>query len=332
MSNKKKIVLISGGAGFIGSHTVDKFIKEGFEVRSFDNLAGGNLKNIAHLNKEKNFKFEKADLLQLDRLKNFIKECQYVVHFAGIGDIVPSIKSPKKYFSNNAQGTACLLEALNLLKVKKFVYAASSSCYGKASTPTAENHLINPLYPYALSKYQGEQLSFHWNKVYRLPVNSIRIFNAYGTRSRTSGAYGAVFGVFLKQLLSKKPFTVVGNGKQKRDFLYVTDVANAFYKASQSQKNNQIWNLGSGKPKSVNELVKLLNPSGIVKLPKRPGEPEVTFANIKKISRDLKWKPQVSFEEGVSKILKNIDYWKSAPLWDKKKISSETKLWFEYLK
>ena len=118
----------------------------------------------------------------------------------------------------------------------------------------------------------------------------------------------------------------------KRDFLYVTDVANAFYKASQSQKNKQIWNLGSGKPKSVNELVKLLNPSGIVKLPKRPGEPEVTFANIKKITRDLKWKPHVSFEDGVNKILKNIYYWKSAPLWNKKKISSETKLWFEYLK
>ncbi len=333
MFRKKKIVLISGGAGFIGSHTVDKFLQEGFEVRSFDNLSGGNLKNISHLNSENNFKFEKGDLLNLEKLKNFMKECDYVVHFAGVGDIVPSIKNPKKYFSNNAQGTACLLDSLNLLKIKKFVYAASSSCYGKASTPTSEKNPINPLYPYALSKYQGEQLCFHWNKVYRLPVNSIRIFNAYGTRSRTTGAYGAVFGVFLKQLLSKKPLTIVGDGKQKRDFLYVTDVANAFYKASQTKKNRQIWNLGSGKPKSVNELVKLLNnPSGIVRLPKRPGEPNVTFANIKKISRDLKWKPQVSFKDGVGKILKNIDYWKSAPLWNKKKISKETKLWFEYLK
>ena len=100
-----------------------------------------------------------------------------------------------------------------------------------------EKNPINPLYPYALSKYQGEQLCFHWNKVYRLPVNSIRIFNAYGTRSRTTGAYGAVFGVFLKQLLSKKPLTIVGDGKQKRDFLYVTDVADAFYKASQTKKS-----------------------------------------------------------------------------------------------
>ena len=332
MLNKKKIVLITGGAGFIGSHTIDKFLKEEFEVRSFDNLVGGNLKNISHLKKEKNFKFEKADLLNLNKLKNFIKECKYIVHFAGIGDIVPSIQNPKKYFANNVQGTTSLLDILDVRKVIKFVYAASSSCYGKASVPTSEKHHINPLYPYALSKYQGEQVSFHWNKVYGLPVNSIRIFNAYGTRSRTTGAYGAVFGVFLKQLLSKKPLTIVGNGTQRRDFLYVTDVANAFYKASQSKKMQEIWNLGSGKPKSVNELVKLLKPIGKIRIPKRPGEPDITFANIKKIKKDLQWKPLVSFKDGVGEVLKNINYWKSAPLWNKKNISNETKLWFKYLK
>ena len=215
---------------------------------------------------------------------------------------------------------------------KKFVYAASSSCYGKASTPTDEKHKINPLYPYALSKYQGEQIAFHWSKVYKLPVNSVRIFNAYGTRSRTSGAYGAVFGVFLKQLLSKKPLTVVGDGKQKRDFLYVTDVAEAFFKASQTPKNQQVWNLGSGKPRSVNELVKLLKPVGVIRLPKRPGEPDITHANIKKIKKDLNWYPKISFEDGVNKILNNITYWKNAPLWNKSKISNKTKLWFKYLK
>ena len=112
--------------------------------------------------------------------------------------------------------------------VEKFVYAASSSCYGLAATPTREDHPIAPQYPYALSKYQGEQAVFHWQQVYRLPVNSIRIFNAYGTRVRTTGAYGAVFGVFFKQKLAGKPFTVVGDGTQTRDFIYVTDVAEAF--------------------------------------------------------------------------------------------------------
>jgi UDP-glucose 4-epimerase len=331
-SKKKKIVLITGGAGFIGSHAVDLFLKKGYEVRSIDNLSGGSVKNIEHLKNNKFFKLEKADLLNLRKLKKFIQECQYIVHFAGVGDIVPSIENPKKYFENNVQGTVNLLDSLNISNVKKFVYAASSSCYGKASTPTSEKHKINPLYPYALSKYVGENICFHWNKVYRLPVNSIRIFNAYGTRSRTTGAYGAVFGVFLRQLIANKPLTVVGDGNQKRDFLYVTDVVEAFYKASTSKLNNKIWNLGSGKPQSVNKLIKILNPNGRINIPKRPGEPSITHANISKIKKDLNWEPKVSFEDGVSKILQNIDYWKNAPLWDKNKIKKTTKLWFKYLK
>lgn len=332
MSSKKKIVLITGGAGFIGSHTVDFFLKKKFEVRSLDNFSGGNLKNIEHLKKNKLFKLEKGDLLRLDKFKKFIKECQYVVHFAGVGDIVPSIENPKKYFENNVQGTVNLLNSLDISKIRKFVYAASSSCYGKAKTPTNENHKINPLYPYALSKFMAEQICFHWNEVYNLPVNSIRIFNAYGTRSRTTGAYGAVFGVFLKQLLANKPLTVVGNGKQKRDFLYVTDVAEAFYKATVTSLTKQVWNLGSGNPQSVNKLIRILNPKGRVNIPKRPGEPNITYANIRKIQKDLKWKPKVSFEKGVSKILENIDYWRDAPLWNKNNIKQTTKLWFKYLK
>jgi len=328
----KKRVLITGGAGFIGSHTVDSFLKKGFNVRVIDNLVGGNLKNIEHLKNNKNFQFEKQDILKLDKVRKFISECEYVVHFAGIGDIVPSIKYPKKYFENNVLGTVKLLDILNPKKIKKFVYAASSSCYGKAKTPTDENHLINPLYPYALSKYQGEQIALHWHKVYKFPVNSIRIFNAYGTRSRTTGAYGAVFGVFLKQLMAKQPLTVVGDGSQRRDFLYVSDVAEAFYLATTTGITGSIWNLGSGNPQSVKKLVQLLNPKKIIFIPKRPGEPNITYANIKKIQKDLKWKPVISFEEGVSTILDNIDYWRNAPLWNKSNIAKETKLWFKYLK
>lgn len=328
----KKRVLITGGAGFIGSHTVDSFLKKGFNVRVIDNLVGGNLKNIEHLKNNKNFQFEKQDILKLDKVRKFISECEYVVHFAGIGDIVPSIKYPKKYFENNVLGTVKLLDILNPKKIKKFVYAASSSCYGKAKTPTDENHLINPLYPYALSKYQGEQIALHWHKVYKFPVNSIRIFNAYGTRSRTTGAYGAVFGVFLKQLIAKQPLTVVGDGSQLRDFLYVSDVAEAFYLATTTKIIGSIWNLGSGNPQSVKKLVQLLNPKKVIFIPKRPGEPNITYANIKKIQKDLKWKPIISFEEGVSAILDNIEYWRNAPLWNKSNIAKETKLWFKYLK
>lgn len=330
--NKKK-VLITGGAGFIGSHTCDYFLRKGFEVRAIDNLSGGNLKNITHLKKEKDFKFEFLDITNINKNKiKFITDCQYIIHFAGVGDIVPSISFPEKYFLNNVQGTVNLLNLFRNIKIKKFVYAASSSCYGKAKVPTSEHHPVSTLYPYALSKNMGEQVCFHWQRVYKTPVNSIRIFNAYGTRSRTTGAYGAVFGVFLKQLLSKKPLTLVGDGSQKRDFLYVTDVADAFYKASQTKLSGKIWNLGSGNPQSIKKLIKLLNPIGVVNIPKRPGEPDITYADIRKIKKDLNWKPKVSFEYGVNEILKNINYWKDAPLWNKKSIKKETSLWFKMLK
>src|SRR5262249_13958241 len=160
-----------------------------------------------------------------------------------------SIDKPVDYLSTNVMGTVHVLEAARHAGVKKLVYAASSSCYGLATElPTTEHAPISLQYPYALSKYQGEEAVLHWAKVYHLPVVSIRIFNAYGTRSRTTGAYGAVFGVFLAQKLAGKPFTVVGDGTQTRDFLYVTDVARAFLAAAESERVNEIYNLGAGNP------------------------------------------------------------------------------------
>jgi UDP-glucose 4-epimerase len=163
-----------------------------------------------------------------------------------------------------------------------------------------------------------------------LPVNSVRIFNAYGTRSRTSGAYGAVFGVFLRQKLANAPLTIVGDGSQSRDFLYVTDVARAFLAAAETPITGQIWNLGAGNPQSVNYLAQLIGGPTIT-IPKRPGEPDCTFADITKIKRDLGWAPQVSFEDGVAKVLANIDYWRDAPLWNPDSIAQATAPWFKYL-
>jgi UDP-glucose 4-epimerase len=228
------------------------------------------------------------------------------------------------------QGTVRVLEAARASGVEKMVYAASSSCYGLAETPTREDHPIAPQYPYGLSKHQGEEACFHWRQVYDLPVNAIRIFNAYGTRSRTSGAYGAVFGVFLKQKLAGKPFTVVGDGTQRRDFLYVTDVAEAFLAAAETDRVGEVWNLGAGNPQSVSRLVELLG-GEVVHIPKRPGEPDCTWADISKITIELGWKPQVSFEEGVVKVLADIDYWSEAPLWEPESIAKATETWFETL-
>lgn len=326
----KPIAVVTGGAGFIGSHMVDLLLERGFKVHAIDNLIGGNLVNILHHKDNPDFVFEEKDIRAYEEGDPLFKGAKYVFHFAGIGDIVPSIERPKDYLSINVQGTVHMLQCAQAAGVEKFVYAASSSCYGVAQTPTREDHPISTLYPYALSKYLGEQVAFHWHQVYRLPVNSIRIFNAYGTRSRTTGAYGAVFGVFLKQKIAGKPFTVVGDGTQTRDFLYVTDVARAFLAAAETDKRGEVYNLGAGHPQSVNKLVSLLSGES-VSLPKRPGEPDCTHANITKITTELGWEPKVSFEEGVHLLMKNIDYWREAPLWDQQSIAKATENWFKYL-
>lgn len=327
----RPIAIVTGGAGFIGSHMVDLLVDCGFAVRVIDSLVGGRVANLAHHAKNADVTLREADIRDFKPGDSLFDGARYVFHFAGIGDIVPSIERPLEYMSVNVQGTVHMLECARAANggrgVEKFVYAASSSCYGLAHTPTREDHPIDPQYPYALSKYQGEQAAFHWRRVYHLPVNSIRIFNAYGTRSRTSGAYGAVFGVFLKQKLAGKPFTVVGDGTQTRDFLYVTDVARGFMHAAEAKTNGETWNLGAGNPQPVNRLVELLG-GPVIHIPKRPGEPDCTFADIGKIKRELGWAPEVRFEDGVAKILDNIDYWRDAPLWDPDSIAKATSGWF----
>ena len=300
---KRPIAIVTGGAGFIGSHTVDKLLRENYIVRVIDNLVSGRESNLEKHKTDPRLLCEWRDVCKLNKNNALFKGAKYVFHFAGIGDLIPSIENPEKYMMNNVQGTVKVLECSRENKIKKFVYAASSSCYGLAKIPTKENHPIKPEYPYALSKYLGEESTFHWKKIYDLPVNSIRIFNAYGTRVRTTGAYGAVFGVFLKQKLAGKPFTVVGNGKQKRDFVYVSDVANAFLLAAKTKLVGKIWNLGSGKPQSVNKLIEILK-GDVVYIPKRPGEPECTYADITKIKKDLAWKPKIKFKKGVELMLK----------------------------
>jgi len=326
----RPIAIVTGGAGFIGSHMVDVLVERGFSVRAIDNLAGGREENLAPHRNNPDLVLEKRDIRSCSPDDRLFRDARYVFHFAGIGDIVPSIERPLEYMSANVQGTAHMLECARNARVEKFVYAASSSCYGLASVPTREDHPIEPRYPYALSKYLGEQAALHWHRVYKLPVNSIRIFNAYGTRSRTSGAYGAVFGVFLRQKLAGRPYTVVGDGSQTRDFTYVTDVAHAFLAAAETPRVGRVYNLGAGKPQSVNRLVELLGGEKI-RIPKRPGEPDCTWADISRITSELDWRPQVSFEEGVGKILADIDYWRSAPLWDPDSIDKATKTWFQYL-
>jgi UDP-glucose 4-epimerase len=322
--------VVTGGAGFIGSHMVDLLLEREYEVRVIDNLTGGHERNLRHHAGNKELSFTNQDINALEADDAAFAGADFVFHFAGIGDIVPSIDHPISYMQTNVQGTVRVLEAARNHGVKKLVYAASSSCYGLADTPTSENHPIRPQYPYALSKFQGEQAAMHWRQVYGLPVNSIRIFNAFGTRVRTTGVYGAVFGVFFKQKLSGKPYTVVGDGTQMRDFLYVTDVARAFLAAAETDRVGEIYNLGAGSPQSLNRLIEMLG-GPVVQLPKRPGEPDCTWADITKITTQLGWKPTVSFPEGVSRMMAEIENWKDAPLWDPQSIREATNTWFRYM-
>ena len=223
------------------------------------------------------------------------------------------------------------MEAVKFFRVKKIIYSASSSCYGIPNKyPTKEKSDISPQYPYALTKYMGEQIILHWGKLYNIKVISLRLFNVYGLRSRTTGAYGAVFGVFLAQKLSNKPLTVVGDGTQSRDFTYVTDVVRAFILAMNANISGITINIGSRKTYKINYLVKLLKHK-YVYIPKRPGEPDITWADISNAKQYLKWEPKISLSEGVSILLKNINMWKDAPVWNKKSIKKATKKWFEHL-
>ena len=188
------------------------------------------------------------------------------------------------------------------------------------------------MYPYAFTKYIGEQYLLHWAQIYQIPCMSLRLFNVYGPRSRTSGTYGAVFGVFLAQRLAGKPLTVVGDGNQIRDFVFVTDVADAFLLAAQSPAANEVFNVGSGRTYSINHLVELLgSEAGVVNIPKRPGEPDCTHADISRIQAQLGWSPKVPFEQGVNILLSHIEHWRRAPVWDEESISEATSDWFRYL-
>jgi len=322
-------VLITGGAGFIGSHLVDVLLEKENQVIVLDNFSTGRLENLNHISTD--VKILNSDISRQGDWEKAFKNVDVVFHLAALADIVPSIENPFSYYQSNVHGTFNVLEACKKYKVKKIIYSASSSCYGIPDEyPTKESAEIRPQYPYALTKNLGEQLVMHWCQVYNLSAVSLRFFNVYGPRSRTSGTYGAVFGVFLAQKLAGKPFTVVGDGTQTRDFTYVEDVVSAIISAAQSDVSGEIINIGSDNTYSVNRLVELLD-GEVVKIPKRPGEPDCTWADITKARKFLNWEPKVTLEKGVKILLDNIDYWREAPVWDKNSIDKATKTWFEYL-
>lgn len=319
--------LITGASGFIGSHLVERLLTDGHQVTALDFA-----KNYNRFTRYTNYKGYILDLSGEKIPGKYFKNIDWVFHLAGYSDIVPSILRPAQYHRANVTVTVNVLEACRKAGVKRFIYAASSTCYGKnPPVPTPETAPIVPQFPYALTKYLGELYALHYCQVYKLPVVSLRFFNVYGPRSRVSGDYGPVFSTFMAQKLKGKPFTVIGDGEQKRDFTYVSDVVDAMIVAATSSIAGEVFNVGTGKAQSVNRLVALLGGGKVVQIPKRPGEPDATHADITKIKEVLGWKPRVSFEEGIQEVLRHSDDWKDAPVWTPAAISVATADWFRLL-
>lgn len=302
-----KKVLVTGGAGFIGSNLVDKLVEAGHKVIVLDNLVTGNLDNLKKYKKK--IKFAKIDIFKVNEnvLQKYFDKVEWVIHLAALADIVPSITNPKDYFNTNIVGTFKILEAARKSKVKKFIYAASASCYGVPSKiPTSEKEKINNQHPYALTKNMGEELVLHWAKFYKMPNIALRFFNVYGPRQRTSGAYGGVLSIFLKQTIYNKPLTITGDGNQTRDFVHVYDLVSAIIIALNKKNiSENIFNIGSGNDISINNVAKLIG-GKIVYIPKRLGDADHSAADIKKIKKSLKWKPKISLKNGLLMLLKTL--------------------------
>lgn len=297
-----------------------------------DDVSTGRWKNLAQHENDPALELVEGDIADLAVAARAVDGADRVFHVAALADIVPSIERPHDYFHANVDGTFSLIEAARAGGVRRIIYTASSSCYGIPDAyPTPESAPIRPQYPYALTKRLGEELVLHWGQVYGMDVVSLRLFNVYGPRARTSGTYGAVFGVFLAQLLAGEPLTVVGDGTQVRDFTFVTDVVRAFVLAAERGRPGEVYNVGTGAPSSVNRLVELLGATEVVNIPKRPGEPDSTEADATKIRADLGWEPQVSFEEGVRIMLEHIEHWRDAPVWTAGSIADATATWFRHL-
>jgi UDP-glucose 4-epimerase len=323
--------IVTGAAGFIGSHLVDALLAEGHLVLGIDDLSTGRTKNLAVASANSVFQFLEKNIRDLSKSDLALGSCDWFFHLAGRADLVPSIVNPEDYFQVNVEGTFRALQLARELGVKRFLYAASSTCYGIPDTyPTPETAPCKPEHPYALTKLMGEEMVMHWHRVYQLPAVSLRLFNVYGPRSRTTGAYGAVFGVFLRQKLAGVPFTVVGDGSQTRDFTFVSDVASAFVATAKSNISGEIMNVGSGHTYAVNRLVELLGGEKTT-IPRRPGEPDCTFADTAKIRARVGWQPSVPLEQGVSRMLEVIDDWRDAPLWNQSTIAEATADWFKHL-
>ena len=296
---KRKIV-VTGGAGFIGSHIVDEALNRGYEVHVIDNLSGGKMERV---NKEA--VFHEKDLRDLEKIKPIIKDAKYVFHTAALPRVQYSIDFPAETNENNVNSTVNVLIASHKGGVGKVIYSASGSAYGdQEQLPVVETMPTDPKSPYGLQKLIGEQYAKVWSTVYDLPTVSLRYFNVYGSRLDPDGAYALVIGKFLKQRSEGKPLTITGDGTQTRDFTHVSDVVSANFLAADCEeaKDGEVFNVGFGKRCSVNKVAELIG-GETINIPPRL-EIHDNEADRSKAKKCFNWEPQIRLEEGIALLKK----------------------------
>jgi len=294
--------LVTGGAGFIGSHLVDELIKQGYEVIVIDNLSNGKKENL-----NPKAKFYKKDVRDLKSIAPHFKGVDFVFHLAALPRVQFSIEHPIEANDNNINGTLNVLEAAKLAKVKRVIYSSSSSIYGdQPKYPYKENMPPNLMSPYALHKYVGELYCKMYSFLHELETVCLRYFNAYGPRASTEGAYALVTAVFLKQKKNGEPLTVTGNGKQSRDFTHVFDIVRANILAARSKKigKAEVINIGGGNDQQIIKVARLFD--GPIKFILARIEPKKTLADIRLAKKLLNWEPKVKFDDGIRELLKTI--------------------------
>jgi UDP-glucose 4-epimerase len=294
----KEKVIVTGGAGFIGSSLADKLIEEGFDVHVIDNLVSGKKENV-----NPQAAFHQVDIRNLEDIKPIIKDAKYVFHLAALPRVQLTIEQPKESSDVNIMGTLNVLIASKEGNVGKVIYSASSSAYGDQDVmPLTEDMIEKPKSPYAMQKYFGEVMCRQWSETYGLPTVSLRYFNVYGPRLDPNGPHALVIGVFLKKKQEGKPLTITGDGSQTRDFTHVYDVVSANILAAKNEnvKNGEIFNIGFGKNYSMKDLAQMIS-DDIEYIPARY-EPHDTLADNSKAKNILGWVPKVDLNEGISEL------------------------------
>ena len=297
----KKKIIITGGCGFIGSNLAECLLKKNYEIIIIDDLSVGSKKNIRHFIKK--VKFIKANVNKINKISGLKKNIFAIIHLAAKAEILINKNDEKRYFDDNVNSVMHVLNFSSKHNIKKIIFASSASVYGDTKNlKINENFKLNPRHFYAYTKYIGEEMIKFYCKINSIKYTIMRFFNIYGSKS------SAVIARFVAQKIQKKKLTIYGNGKQKRDFLHVSDLCEAIFKSLKTRiSENKIYNLGSGEAKSINDIKNIISKNNFVNLSKRNDDIEVSISNNTKIKKELKWKNKINIRDGINDLF-NKDY------------------------